>query len=147
MSEESSRRPKSVPGALRALIVDDDHINARFLEEVLAPYAVCLKAGNGAEAVRAFEESLAANDPFDLIFMDIQMPGMDGHQALETIRKIERTRAISEEGGVKVIMISAFDDMKNVSRAFFQGHALSFLNKPFTVDAVIQELRRFHFIG
>jgi len=131
---------------LKALIVDDDAINARFLEEALAPYAACRRAEHGEEGVHAFEKALDAGDPFDLVFMDIMMPGMDGHQALETIRDIERKRSIPEELSVKVIMISAFDDMKHVSRAFFQGHALAFLNKPFGVQTLLDELRKFHFI-
>jgi two-component system, chemotaxis family, chemotaxis protein CheY len=131
---------------LKALIVDDDAVNARFLEEALTPYAVCQRAEHGMEGVRAFEATLALNEPFDLIFMDIMMPGMDGHQALETIRDIERKRSIPDDQSVKVIMISAFDDMKHVSRAFFQGHALAFLNKPFDVQTLLDELRKFHFI-
>jgi two-component system chemotaxis response regulator CheY len=132
---------------LRALIVDDDPVNSRFLLEILSPYAACDTAGNGREGLDAFGRALGAGTPYDVIFIDVMMPGMDGHQALEGMRHLERERGVSSSDAAKVIMISALDDTRNVYRAFFQGQALTFLAKPFTCDAVLAELRKFDIIG
>ena len=131
---------------LRALIVDDDPVSKRFLAEILAPYAACDIANNGREGLDAFGRALADNQPYDFIFLDVMMPGMDGHQALEGMRHLERQQNIGVTDAAKVIMISASDDSRNIYRAFFQGQAMSFLSKPFSSDSVLNELRRFDII-
>jgi two-component system chemotaxis response regulator CheY len=131
---------------LRALIVDDDPVNSRFLEEILSPYAACDTAACGRDGLDAFGRALAAGRPYDLILLDVMMPGMDGHQALEGMRDLEHRQGVSSSDAAKVIMISALDDTKTMYRAFFQGQALSFLTKPFTCDTVLGELRKFDLI-
>jgi len=132
---------------LRALIVDDDPINTVFLAEILSPYATCDIAENGRAGLTAFERALAAQAPYDIIFMDVMMPGMDGHQALEGMRHVEQTQGVPDSQAAKVIMISASNDTRTVYRAFFQGHALSFLAKPFSGETVLSELRKFDLIN
>lgn len=131
---------------LRALIVDDDPVTKRFLAEILAPFAACELAANGREGLDAFAQALRAGTPYDVIFIDVMMPAMDGHQALEAMRHLEHEQHVGPADAAKVIMVSAVDDSKNVYRAFFQGQALSFLPKPFTSDAVLAELRKFDII-
>lgn len=132
---------------LRALIVDDDPVTKRFLAEILAPYAACDLAANGREGLDAFAAALAAGTPYDVLFIDVMMPAMDGHQALEAMRHLEHEHRVGSENAAKAFMVSAADDAKNVYRAFFQGQALSFLAKPFTGDAVLGELRKFDIIA
>lgn len=131
---------------LRALIVDDDPVSKRFLAEILAPYAACDLADNGRQALDAFGRALAAHRPYDVILLDVMMPGMDGLQALEGMRHLERQQGVGLADAAKVIMVSASDDSRNVYRAFFQGQAMSFLSKPFTGDSVLDELRKFDII-
>ena len=131
---------------LRALIVDDDPVSKRFLAEILAPYAACDIADNGRQGLEAFSRALAEQRAYDFIFLDVMMPGMDGHQALEGMRHLERRQGVGAAHAAKVIMISASDDSRNVYRAFFQGQALSFLSKPFSSDSVLDELRKFNII-
>ncbi len=127
---------------MKALIVDDDNINKKYLEEVLSPYAECHLASNGSEGLETFRKEFDQGAPFDLVLMDIMMPGMDGHQAVESIRHFETGNNIPEADQVKVIMISSLDDPKNVSRAFFQGQATSYLTKPFHHEVLIEELNK-----
>lgn len=131
---------------LRALIVDDDPINTRFLVEILAPYAVCDTAGNGRAGLEAFRRALTVGPAYDLILLDVMMPDMDGHQALEGMRHLEHVQGVPSSDAAKVIMISALDDARTMYRAFFQGQAMSFLSKPFSGETVLQELRKFDLI-
>jgi two-component system chemotaxis response regulator CheY len=131
---------------LRALIIDDDPVNTRFLMEILSPYAGCDTADNGRAGLEAFGRALVAGQPYDLIFLDVMMPGMDGHQALEGMRHLERLQGVASSNAAKVIMVSAHDDPRTIYRAFFQGQALSFLAKPFSCETVLDELRKFDII-
>jgi two-component system chemotaxis response regulator CheY len=76
--------------------------------------------------LEAFGRALTDGPPYDIIFLDVMMPGMDGHQALERMRHLEQSQGVPPSQSAKVIMVSALDDSRTLYRAFFQGHALSF---------------------
>ncbi|MBF0480578.1 MAG: response regulator [Desulfovibrionaceae bacterium] len=128
---------------MRALIVEDDPVSRKHLEFILAPYAACETAEDGAAAVKAYHDALKKRKPFHLICMDILLPGMDGHQALEQIRQIEAKRGLPPGKCAKAFMVSAHNEPKNVSRSFFQGQALTFISKPYTEEEIVEELKKF----
>jgi two-component system chemotaxis response regulator CheY len=125
------------------LIVEDDPLLLAYMDESLAPYGECVLAADGQVAVRAFREALTEGKPFDVIFMDLGLPGKDGHQALSEIRALETARGITPTDEVKTIIVSALDDTRHVSRAFFQGRAVSYLTKPVTPEKIASELEKF----
>jgi len=131
---------------MRALIVEDDPVSRKLLEFILMPYAQCEAVADGASAVKAFQNALKNRKPFHLICMDILLPGMDGHQALEQIRQIEVKRGLPAEKCAKAFMVSAHNEMKNVTRSFFQGQALTFISKPYTEEEIVEELKKFGLI-
>ncbi len=85
---------------IKILLVDDEeHIRLLFKEELEEEgYAVDL-ASNGFEALDKLKAS-----PFDLIVLDIKMPGMDGIQTLNEIKKINKDQ--------RVILCSAYGEFK-----------------------------------
>lgn len=90
---------------------------------------------NGQEAVDIFEIG-----KYDIIFMDIMMPVMNGHKALQKIREIEEDSGIPSEDRVKIIMVSALNDVKNVTDAFFMGKADYYLLKPVSIGKIKESL-------
>jgi len=103
---------------LRALIVDDEDLGRAIVREHLAAHpdvAVAGEAGNGFEALK-----LASELKPDLIFLDIQMPKLDGFEVLELL-----------EGEPAIIFVTAFD--QHALRAF-DAHAVDYLLKPFARD-------------
>lgn len=101
---------------IRVLIADDEPLARRGLQQVLAAhpeYTVVGEARNGRETVRA----LRALQP-DVVFLDIQMPGLDGFQVLEALR---------EEHPPIIVFVTAFDEF--AVRAF-EAEALDYLVKP-----------------
>jgi CheY-like chemotaxis protein len=76
--------------AKRALVVDDSKSARAFLARILERHEIAVDAAESAEAAI---EYLARNKP-DVIFMDHMMPGMDGFQAVQTIKNNPRTSAI-----------------------------------------------------
>ena len=126
---------------MKTLIVEDDFISRRIMKELLAPLGDCVLAVDGAEALEAFRMALDENRPYDLVCMDIMMPNMDGHEALERIRGLERERGIQGALEAKIIMTTALDDPKNVVEAFYRGGATSYVVKPVTRQRLMTEIR------
>jgi two-component system chemotaxis response regulator CheY len=126
---------------MRTLIVEDDFYSRKILQTILSQYGECDIAVNGEEAVQAFKQALEEGRPYDLICLDIMMPVMDGHQALQRIREIEDKLDLRYGREVKVLMTTALGDIKNVNQAFFKGGATSYLTKPLQKDRVLGELR------
>ena len=127
---------------MNILIADDDFMIRRILKELLSPFGNCDIVTDGREAVQAFRLAWEDEEPYDLICMDIMMPDMDGHEALENIRSIEEQLHIDQIDEVKAIMVSALDDPKNVLRAYASGGATSYIVKPIEKDNLYGEIRK-----
>ena len=127
---------------MKVLIVEDDFISRKLLQKLLGHYGECDIAVNGQEAVDAFHISLDSDANYDLVCMDIMMPGMDGQQALQEIRKMEKAKGIPEAKGVKVIMTTALDDPKNVVESLYRGGAASYVVKPIDKAKLLDEVRK-----
>ena len=126
---------------MRVLIVEDDFTSRKLLQKIVSPYGEADIAVNGQESIDAFEAALEENDPYDLVCMDIMMPEMDGQEALKKIRAIEKAKGIRNAEEVKVIMITALDDPKNVVEAYYKGGATSYVPKPIDRQLFLQLLR------
>jgi two-component system, LytTR family, response regulator len=111
----------NVPGdTLNAVIVDDEELARTYLRELLKAHPeirIAAECANGFEAVKAVAETAP-----DLLFLDVQMPKLDGFEVLELL-DAERAPA--------VIFVTAYDQY--AMRAF-DAHAVDYLLKPF--DAV-----------
>ncbi len=125
---------------LKILIVEDDFISRRILQEILTPYGKCDMAKDGKEAIHAFYLGWEELSPYDLICMDVMMPEIDGQEALQKIRDMELEMGIIGSQEVKVIMVTALDDLKNVIKAFHDGGATSYIVKPISKKNLIGEM-------
>ncbi|HXE31139.1 MAG TPA: response regulator [Terriglobales bacterium] len=121
---------------LRAAIVDDEPLARQILREMLAapPLAasveVVAECANGLEAVKAAQELKP-----DVIFLDIQMPKLDGFEVLELLRD---DREQGRDPGAAVVFVTAHDAY--ALRAF-EVHAVDYLLKPFTAERLETALR------
>ena len=127
---------------MRILIVEDDLLSRKFLEGVLGSFGELAHAENGLLAIEAVRAAHAEGKPFDLICLDIMMPEMDGQQALEEIRRLERELDVHPKQEVKVIMTTALNDPKSVVRAYYKGGATAYLHKPIDKEAMVDTMRR-----
>jgi two-component system, LytTR family, response regulator len=125
----STTEPPLVPRAvekLRVVVVDDEEPARTLLREYLghdAGIEVVAECRNGFEAVKAVND-LAP----DLLFLDIQMPKLDGFEVLELLGR-----------DVPVVFVTAFDD--HAIRAF-EVHAVDYLLKPISPERVVVALER-----
>jgi two-component system chemotaxis response regulator CheY len=111
------------------LIVEDDFVSRKVLTEFLASYGPCNVAVNGLEAVEAVKIALAEKRPYDLICMDIMMPGLDGTEALKEIRKVESAYDVPLGHGAKVFMTTGAADSQHIVAAF-HANCDAYLVKP-----------------
>ncbi|MDR2587662.1 MAG: response regulator [Coriobacteriales bacterium] len=117
-----------------ALLVDDLKINCEIAAALLEPTGLDLIfASNGQEAVEAFA---AEPDAFDLILMDIQMPGMDGYEATRRIRKMDNPHARR----VPIIAMTANVFKEDVDKSLESGMD-AHLGKPLNIDEVVKTIQ------
>ena len=126
---------------MKILIVEDEYISRVLLSEILGDYGTCQVAVDGEEAVAVLEHSFDNDEPFDLVCLDIMMPGLDGQEVLRQIREMETKRNIHGMQAVKVIMTTALDDSKNIMQAFTAGRCEAYLTKPIDRKKLLQHLK------
>jgi len=127
---------------MRILIVEDDELGMQYMLSVLKPHGECHIAVNGKEAVQAYCQAVEESAPFDLIFMDIMMPVMNGLDALERIREFELYNAHRIPRNAIAVMATATNDSQEVVRAYCCCSAYAYLIKPIQVPDVEEILGR-----
>ena len=112
----------------KAVLVDDEELARGYLRELLASHPeimVVAECANGFEAVK----TIAETSP-DLLFLDVQMPKLDGFEVLELIEPSQAP---------VVIFVTAYD--RYAMRAF-DAHAVDYLLKPFSAQRFERALER-----
>jgi two-component system chemotaxis response regulator CheY len=130
---------------MKILIAEDDFASRKFMLRFLSKYGECDVTVDGAEAIEAFTMALEAGEGYDLICLDIMMPVIDGYQALQQIRELEKEKEIPEDKVVKIIMTTALSEGKNVMKAFGLG-CTAYAGKPIDPDKFEHELRKLDLI-
>ncbi|MCP4291197.1 MAG: response regulator [bacterium] len=114
---------------MRILVVEDDFISRRLLCRYLEPFGDCDVAVNGEEAVDAVKYSVDQGEQYDLICLDIMMPGMNGHETLKLIRDYEEKNDLQLGDGAKIIMTTSLEDHRSIREAF-KASADGYVVKP-----------------
>ncbi len=124
---------------MKMLIVEDDFLSRKLMMACLGGHGTCDIAVNGEEAIAAFDQALFDNEPYDLITLDIMMPGMNGQDVLKHIRKTEESHRIHHDDAVRIIMTTALKDSNSVMEAF-KSQCDAYLIKPIDISAFQNKL-------
>lgn len=130
---------------MKILIAEDDFASRKFMLRFLQKFGECDITVDGLEAVDAFMIALEAGEGYDLVCLDIMMPALDGYQALKAIRDIEKEKQIPEEKRTKIIMTTALNEGRNVSKAFELG-CVAYAGKPIDQEKFENVLRKINLI-
>lgn len=131
---------------MRTLIVEDDFTSRKLLHKLLCAYGETDVAVNGEEAVEAFRQALDDGLCYDLVCLDIVMPGMDGQEVLKRLRAMEKERGVSPRLEARVVMITALDSPRPVIEAYYRGGCTDYLVKPIEKRKLLELLREFRLI-
>lgn len=130
---------------MRILIVDDNEDICRLAVRVLRTYAKCQYVVNGKKAIDEIKLAHEQNDPFDCVFLDIMMPGIDGINVLKKIRQMETDQHRIKKKRIKIIMLTAYNDAKHVLESF-KEQADGYIVKPFDEEKLVEEMEKLHLI-
>lgn len=123
---------------LEALLAEDNIINQKVTGSMLQNLGCNVTtAANGKQAVELFGEK-----PFDVVFMDIQMPEMDGFEATELIRKHEQ-----KTGKHTPIIALTAHAMKGDREKCLQAGMDEYITKPVSINSVVNAFKVFNLSG
>ncbi len=121
-------------GELSVLVIDDDPVACEHAKLVLGKAGIaCETVLSGKEAIELVRLRQARQQPFDLLLIDLKMPGMDG---IETAREIRSV--VGHETAIIIITAYKWDDVLEEAKA---AGVDSFIAKPLFADNVIEEFR------
>jgi signal transduction histidine kinase/DNA-binding response OmpR family regulator/HPt (histidine-containing phosphotransfer) domain-containing protein len=119
---------------VRVLVVDDNVTNLRILDGILGSWGMRVTlAASGSEALKILSEPDPATEQFALILTDARMPGMDGFQLAERIRRLPSFKAAT------VLMLSSIHGAEDVARSRELGLS-SYLIKPVRRSALLSAI-------
>jgi len=118
---------------MKALVVDDNFDVRMLYSHALCKLGECEAAESGEEACRFVTKALDAKEPYNLILLDIVMPGLDGIESLRKIREIESSKGVLSGGGAKIIMLSGVSSRKHIMQAF-RDQCEAYLIKPIKIS-------------
>jgi PAS domain S-box-containing protein len=141
VTDEEESEPAGVFAGRRILLAEDMEINREIVTALLEPTRLEIDcAENGTEAVRKFSE---APQKYDLIFMDVQMPEMDGYEATRRIRAIEAesdNRNLNRQIPIIAMTANVFrEDIEKCIEAGMNDH----VGKPLNFTDVLEKLNSY----
>jgi signal transduction histidine kinase/CheY-like chemotaxis protein len=135
-AEDTRQDENGIFAGYHILMAEDVEINREIVLALLEPTLLAIDcAENGAKAVRMFCES---PEKYDMIFMDLQMPEMDGYEATRQIR----AQSVPRAAKIPIIAMTANvfrEDVERCLEAGMNGH----VGKPLNLDEVIAALRKY----
>lgn len=136
--QEKKKVSREALKGMQVLLVEDNSLNMEIAEFLLESQDIIVtKAWNGKEAVAQFAKQKVGG--FDMIFMDIMMPEMDGLQATELIRAMEREDA--KRVPIIAMTANAFaDDIQRSREAGMDAH----LSKPLEETELFSVIQKYH---
>ena len=136
-SDEPEETPDmSLLGGLRILLVDDNEINREIGDLMLTGVGCTVdQAVDGVEAVQLV--SAAGPGTFDVVLMDVQMPGMDGYEATGKIRQLPDPALAN----IPIIALTANAYQEDASAALAAGMN-GYVTKPIDLDKLSEVIRR-----
>lgn len=119
---------------MKCLIVDDEVFCREFVATLLSTTADCHQASSGTDALDRYNAAMAKGDPYDLVILDIMMPGMNGHDVAKAIRSLERDQKLEKK--VSIVMLTALNSANDAMESFCNAQSAAYLVKPVSKEGL-----------
>lgn len=129
---------------MKILIVDDELVSRKVLVKTMESLGECVAVEDARKGLAEIDLAVKKDQPFDLVTLDVSMPGMDGRQLLQHIRKREAAAKISRSERVKVIMVTARMNMATIKDCIKIGCS-GYLLKPVSKQQLFEALGKMGF--
>jgi len=125
---------------MKILVVDDEFVSLQKLSLLLKDRGECDTATSGEHALGMYIKAEMDKSPYELITLDVDMPGMSGPETAQKIRQYEEDMGIASlHTSVKILMVTAMTDGKSIMSAF-KGGCEGYLTKPFNKEEIQKSL-------
>jgi two-component system, chemotaxis family, chemotaxis protein CheY len=131
---------------MKTLIVDDQADIRALMQGLLCQFGHCDQAPSGEAALELFQAALDAKAPYDVVFLDIVMPVLDGHETLKTMRILEKTHPEASGKTARYVILTLLNDDYNKLRAEVVSGADKYLTKPIDGRSLFDALREMRLI-
>jgi two-component system, chemotaxis family, chemotaxis protein CheY len=126
---------------MNSLIIEDDPTARFILGKWLEKFGSTEAFPTGEEGFEAFQIAWDCGCPFNLISLDINLPGMNGQEVLKKIRQFEKEKSIPRENCAKVLMATSEENSISVM-ASFKEECNGYMTKPFSRKVLIDHLEK-----
>lgn len=131
-SDDAEPLPRGAGEAI--LVVDDEYTVREIAREALESFGYRVKeAADGQEALTLYQRASDKGQPFDLVFLDIAMPVMDGRECFARLREIDPV--------IKIVITTGYTD-NQLGIGELEKQASGMLRKPFDLSRLIRETGR-----
>lgn len=131
---------------MKILILEPDYSGRKFMVSSMSAYGECDVTIDDMETVNVFMAALDKGEPYDLICLDVMKPATDGYRTLKVIRDIEKQHGIEDGDRVKIIMMIAINEQKNMRKVFEMGYTV-YCVKPVDSDKLKNVLKKLKLFG
>ena len=122
---------------MRSLVIDDEAVARLHLRMLLETRGPVDEAPDAVAGLARIREAFAARVPYDLVCIDLSMPGTGGIEAIRMLHEVDRT--LRDGRHTHVVVVTASDDQKDIRAALHQ-HVDGYLLKPITPGQVAETI-------
>lgn len=126
---------------MKTLIVDDEPVIRALLQKIVRELGEYEAVDNGRAAINAFKKAWQDWSPFNLITLDISMPGMGGTDVLSEIRGMEKEKEVSKENRAKILMLTSTSNKDTIVSCIKAG-CDDYIVKPFDGKTIIEKIEK-----
>jgi two-component system, chemotaxis family, chemotaxis protein CheY len=128
----------------KTLIVEDSKAISNVMTNILADLGIkeIVTAENGLKGTEIFKNALLNNVPFELVFLDVEMPVMNGHTALKIMRTLEKGPGADQQQKAIIIMATSLDSPDSMIESI-EGECNDYIVKPATINMIREKIAEY----
>jgi len=123
----------------KILIIEDNPVAQLLQKNIMSDFGVCDTVDGGEAGIDLFSLALEEKSPYDIILLDLVMPGMGGADVLKKIRKIENSHHVKGLDRSKVVVSTTTTESATLMD-LFRAEADSYIFKPLTKEKITREM-------